>query len=39
VQQIAGAFGISTDKILAMLSQFLPSTIDQMSPNGKIEQH
>jgi uncharacterized protein YidB (DUF937 family) len=37
VQQMAQQAGIPIDKLLAMLSQQLPQTVDQMSPNGTLE--
>lgn len=37
VQQIAQSIGLPTDKILEMMSQYLPDTVDKMSPNGTLE--
>jgi uncharacterized protein YidB (DUF937 family) len=37
VQQMAQQAGIPIDKLLAMLSQQLPQTVDKMSPNGTLE--
>lgn len=38
VQRIAQQFGIPTDRILQILAQHLPETVDKASPNGKIEE-
>ena len=38
VQQIANSIGLPTDKILEMMSQYLPDTVDKMSPNGTLEE-
>ncbi len=38
VQQVATAMGLPTDKILALLSEHLPEAVDQMSPNGTLEE-
>jgi uncharacterized protein YidB (DUF937 family) len=38
VQQIANSLGLPTDKILEVLSAHLPGAIDQMSPNGTLEE-
>lgn len=35
---MATAAGIPIDKLLGMLSQHLPGTIDSMSPNGALEE-
>jgi uncharacterized protein YidB (DUF937 family) len=37
LQQLAQASGLPLDKLLAMLSQQLPQTVDKMSPNGKLQ--
>jgi uncharacterized protein YidB (DUF937 family) len=37
VQQVARKFGIPTDSVLQLMSQFLPEAVDQASPNGTIE--
>src|SRR5262249_3889754 len=37
IQQIGRATGLPVDDILKMLAQHLPSTIDSMSPNGRLE--
>jgi uncharacterized protein YidB (DUF937 family) len=38
VQQMAQQAGLPVDKLLAMLSQHLPQTVDQMSPNGALSE-
>ncbi len=38
VQQIANSIGLPTDKILSLLSEHLPAAVDQMSPNGTVEE-
>ncbi len=38
VQRIAQQLGIPIDRILQILSQYLPAAVDQASPNGKIEE-
>ncbi|MBI4725559.1 MAG: DUF937 domain-containing protein [Rhodomicrobium sp.] len=38
VQRIAQQFGLPADRILQILSQYLPSTVDQASPDGKLEE-
>ena len=38
VQQIANSIGLPTDKILEMMSQYLPDTVDKMSPSGTLEE-
>ncbi len=38
VQQIANAVGLPTDKILELMSQYLPDAVDKMSPNGTLEE-
>ena len=38
VQQMAQQAGLPVDKLLAMLSQQLPQTVDQMSPNGALNE-
>ena len=37
LQQMAQSAGLPLDKLLAMLSQQLPQTVDKMSPNGALE--
>ncbi len=37
LQEMAQRAGIPIDKLLAMLSQHLPQTVDRMSPNGTLE--
>jgi uncharacterized protein YidB (DUF937 family) len=36
VKQIAAHFGIPVDAALKMLAEHLPTTVDQASPNGKL---
>ncbi len=38
VRQLAASFGIPVDQLLGQLSQHLPAAVDQMSPNGTLEQ-
>ena len=38
LQQLAQSAGLPIDKLLAMLSQQLPQTVDQMSPNGTLQE-
>jgi uncharacterized protein YidB (DUF937 family) len=38
VGQLATSFGIPVDQLLGQLSQHLPAAVDQMSPNGTLEQ-
>jgi uncharacterized protein YidB (DUF937 family) len=38
VRQLASAFGVSVDQVLAQLSQHLPATVDHLSPNGTLAQ-
>jgi uncharacterized protein YidB (DUF937 family) len=38
VRQLATSFGIPVDQLLGQLSQHLPAAVDQMSPNGTLEQ-
>jgi uncharacterized protein YidB (DUF937 family) len=38
VKQIANAIGLPADKLLPVLSQYLPAAIDKMSPNGKLQE-
>ncbi len=37
VQQLAQQLGVPADKVLDALAQYLPQTVDQASPNGKIQ--
>lgn len=37
IQQIARSVGVPADKLASYLAQHLPSTVDQMSPHGKLE--
>ncbi len=38
VQQIAQKLGIDTDKVAATLSQLLPQVVDQLTPDGDLEE-
>jgi len=38
LQQMAQAAGLPIDKLLAALSQHLPQAVDNMSPNGTLEE-
>ena len=38
LQQMAQASGLPLDKLLAMLSQQLPQTVDHLSPNGTLQE-
>jgi uncharacterized protein YidB (DUF937 family) len=38
VKQIADAIGLPTEKVLSVLSQYVPGVIDQMSPNGTLQE-
>jgi uncharacterized protein YidB (DUF937 family) len=38
LQQMAQAAGLPIDKLLAMLAQQLPQTVDKMSPNGTLQE-
>ncbi len=38
LQQLAAATGLPIDQLLGMLSQHLPAAVDQMSPNGTLEE-
>jgi uncharacterized protein YidB (DUF937 family) len=38
LQQLAREAGLPVDKLLATLSQHLPAAVDQMSPNGTLEE-
>lgn len=35
--QFASATGVSVDTLASLMAQYLPPTIDRMSPNGQIE--
>lgn len=37
LQQLAARYGIPLDQIADVLSQYLPSAVDQASPNGTLE--
>lgn len=36
--QFASATGVSGDMLASLMAQYLPQTIDRMSPNGQIEE-
>lgn len=36
VQQLAAQFGVPVDKVMQLLSEHLPETVDQASPNGTL---
>ncbi len=36
--QFAAVTGVSADMLASLMAQYLPQTIDRMSPNGKIEE-
>jgi uncharacterized protein YidB (DUF937 family) len=38
VQQMAKAMGLPVDQILAFLAKYLPDAVNQMSPNGKLQE-
>jgi uncharacterized protein YidB (DUF937 family) len=38
LSQLAAQFGIPIDQLLGQLSQHLPAAVDQMSPNGTLEE-
>lgn len=38
VRQIAQQLGIPVDDVLKLLSQFLPGAVDQISPQGRLEE-
>ena len=38
LQQMAQSAGLPIDKLLAMLAQQLPQTVDKMSPNGTLQE-
>jgi uncharacterized protein YidB (DUF937 family) len=38
LQQMARSAGLPVDKLLAMLAQHLPQTVDKMSPNGTLQE-
>ena len=38
LRQLATAFGLPVDQLLAQLSQHLPATVDHLSPNGTLAQ-
>lgn len=36
--QFASATGVGTDMLASLMAQYLPQTIDRVSPNGQIEE-
>jgi uncharacterized protein YidB (DUF937 family) len=38
VQQIAQKLGIDTDKVASTLSQLLPQVVDQLTPDGNLDE-
>ncbi len=36
IQNLAAKFGISSDEISTMLAQYLPGTVDKLTPDGNI---
>jgi uncharacterized protein YidB (DUF937 family) len=38
VRQIAEHFGVPVDKALDLLTKYVPSAVDQASPNGTLQQ-
>lgn len=38
VREIAQKLGIPVDEVLKLLSQFLPGAVDQMSPDGELQE-
>ena len=38
IQQLAASFGLPVDKVLASLAEHLPSIVDQLSPNGTLQE-
>src|ERR1022692_3007186 len=38
IQQLAASFGLPVDKVLASLAEHLPAVVDQMSPNGTLQE-
>jgi len=37
-QQIAASFGLPIDKVFGTLAEHLPSIVDKLSPNGKLQE-
>jgi len=37
-QQIAASFGLPIDKVFETLAEHLPSIVDKLSPNGKLQE-
>jgi uncharacterized protein YidB (DUF937 family) len=38
LQQMGNSAGVPVDQLMKMLAQFLPGTVDRMSPNGALEE-
>jgi uncharacterized protein YidB (DUF937 family) len=38
VQQVARQLGVPTDRVLDILSQYLPGAVDEASPRGRVEE-
>jgi len=38
IQQLAASFGLPVDKVLASLAEHLPTVVDQLSPNGSLQE-
>jgi uncharacterized protein YidB (DUF937 family) len=38
IQQLAASFGLPVHKVLASLAEHLPSIVDQLSPNGTLQE-
>jgi uncharacterized protein YidB (DUF937 family) len=37
VRQLAAHFGLPLDQVLNLLSEHLPTVVDQASPNGRLQ--
>ena len=37
VKQLAAQFGVPIDSVLKLLAEHVPATVDQASPNGKLQ--
>jgi uncharacterized protein YidB (DUF937 family) len=38
VQQVARQLGVPTDRVLDILSRYLPGAVDEASPHGRVEE-
>lgn len=38
VRQFSEATGVSAEKLLSLMADYMPQTVDRMSPNGKLEE-